>query len=249
MLELKNVSAGYGGRAVLEGVDITVKKARLTSVIGVNGCGKSTLLKAMLGILPPVEGTVTVDGARISELSRNAIARRIAYLPQGKNVPDMTVWQMVLHGRFPYLSYPRRYTEKDREIAYSAMERVGICGLAQEMLGALSGGMRQMAYIAMALAQDTEYILLDEPTTYLDIARQLELMRLLRRLADDGRGIVTVMHDLPLAFGFSDEIAVLQGGRVVAMDEPHRLSETDTVRRTFGVGVKYSTVEGKFFYA
>ena len=202
MLELNRISAGYGKQTVLNDVSAFFEKGKLTSIIGVNGCGKSTLLKAILGILSLSSGEIFIDGENLLTISRNEIAKKIAYLSQGKNIPDMTVEQMVLHGRFPYLSYPRRYSSHDREVAIKAMEIVGVAEFAHKPLYSLSGGMRQNAYIAMALAQDTDYILLDEPTTYLDIAHQLELMRILRKLADSGKGIVTVMHNLTIAFDF-----------------------------------------------
>ena len=195
MLELKNISTGYGSKNVINCADAFFEKGKLTSIVGVNGCGKSTLLKAILGILPLSDGEIVIDGSDIRSMSRNEISKKVAYLAQGKDTPDMTVLQMVMHGRFPYLSYPRRYKETDREIALKAMEVVGILHLANQPLYTLSGGMRQNAYIAMALAQDTDYILLDEPTTYLDIAHQLDLMKILRGLADSGKGIITVMHD------------------------------------------------------
>ena len=247
MLEIKNVTAGYGKQTVLNGITAAFEKGKLTSIIGVNGCGKSTLLKVMLGILPITDGIVEIDGRELSSLKRNEIAQQVAYLSQGKNTPDMTVMQMVLHGRFPYLSYPRRYTSRDREIAYSAMEQVGIADFAEKPLFMLSGGMRQNAYIAMALAQDTDYILLDEPTTYLDIAHQLELMRILRKLADSGKGIVTVMHDLPLAFDFSDRLAVMNNGMISIQATPSEISESHIVEDIFGVKIK-QVQKGKYLY-
>lgn len=249
MLELKNISAGYGKQGVLDGVSAKLEKGRLTSVIGVNGCGKSTLLKAVCAIIPLTSGEIFVDGKEISAMSRNDIAKNISYLAQGKSTPDMTVAQMVLHGRFPYLSYPRRYTERDREIALAAMDTLGIRELADKPLYALSGGMRQTAYIAMALAQDTDYILLDEPTTYLDIAHQLELMRVLRELAQSGKGIIAVMHDLPMAFDFSDEIAVIDKGAIALQATPAELSGSSAVKNIFGVRVARMKEENKFFYS
>ena len=247
MLEIKNVTAGYGKQPVLSGVSAAFEKGRLTSIIGVNGCGKSTLLKVMLGILPLTDGAVEIDGAELSALKRNEIAQRVAYLSQGKNTPDMTVMQMVLHGRFPYLGYPRRYTSRDREIAFAAMERMGISDLAEKPLYSLSGGMRQNAYIAMALAQDTEYILLDEPTTYLDIAHQLELMQILRELANSGKGIVAVMHDLPLAFDFSDTLAVINKGTLSIQSTPSEISESHVVEDIFGVKIRRGQ-KGNYLY-
>ena len=197
--------------------------------------------------MPLSGGEITVDGENLLTMSRNEIAKKIAYLSQGKNTPDMTVMQMVLHGRFPYLSYPRKYTSRDREIAYSAMEQVGIADFAEKPLFMLSGGMRQNAYIAMALAQDTDYILLDEPTTYLDIAHQLELMRLLKQLSDNGKGIVTVMHDLPLAFDFSDKLTVMSNGKIIAYGTPSEICESHIVEDIFGVKIK-QVQKGKYLY-
>ena len=247
MLELKNISVGYGSKTVLEGTSVSFEKGKLSSIIGANGCGKSTMLKAALGILPLSSGEAFIDGIDIQTMARGEIAKSAAYLAQGKSTPDMTVEQMVLHGRFPYLSYPRRYKDADREIAKEAMMTVGISELAKMPLHELSGGMRQAAYIAMALAQDTDYILLDEPTTYLDISHQLELMRLLKRLADSGKGIITVMHDLPLAFDFSDEIAVIHNGSVAIKAAPSDICTASVVKDVFGVHIG-KMEQDKFYY-
>ena len=247
MLELKNISVGYGSKTVLDGVTASFEKGKLTSIIGVNGCGKSTLLKAMLGILPPSSGEIVIDGNNVRELTRNDIAKRIAYLAQGKSMPDMTVEQMVLHGRFPYLSYPRRYQEIDRKIARKAMEAVGISHLSATPLWKLSGGMRQSASIAMALAQNTDYILLDEPTTYLDIAHQLELMKLLRQLANSGKGIIAVMHDLPLAFDCSDELAIIHNGNIAKKATPVDLCDSSIIKDIFNVQIERME-KNQFYY-
>ena len=246
MLELKNVFAGYGSTPVIKDATVSLEKGKLTSIVGTNGSGKSTLLKSIIGILNISDGEILIDGESLSVMSRNGIAKKVAYLAQGKSTPDMTVRQMVLHGRFPYLSYPRRYREADREIARAAMETVGISHLADKPLCELSGGMRQTAYIAMALAQDTDYILLDEPTTYLDITHQLDLMRVLRGLADSGKGIITVMHDLPLAFDFSDELAVIHNGSIIKKGAPFDMCNSQIVKDVFGVRVE--RMDGNQFY-
>lgn len=248
MIELKNIFVNYGKAKVLNELTLSIEKGKLISVIGINGSGKSTLLKAITGIVPLASGEITVDNLKTSEISRRELARKVAYLPQGKSVPDMTVGQMVLHGRFPHLSYPRRYSENDKRIAAEALEQAGISHLSDKPLSALSGGMRQNAYIAMALAQDADYILLDEPTSYLDIAHQLSLMKTLRSLADSGKGIITVMHDLPLAFGFSDEIAVVDKGKIAAFDSPENVCESGIIKKIFGVELKYDYEEKYFFY-
>ena len=240
MIELSHISIGYGIKIILNDVSVAFEKGKLTSIIGANGCGKSTLLKTILGILPSKSGNVTIDGARLKEMSRNDIARRIAYLSQEKNTPDMTVEQLVLHGRFPHLSYPRRYTDQDRVIAVGVMEQMGIVEYAHKPLYSLSGGMKQNSYIAMALAQETDYILLDEPTTYLDIAHQLELMKILRSLADSGKGIVAVMHDLPMAFTFSDKIILINDGRIVDDERPEKIYERNVIDKVFGIALDRS---------
>lgn len=249
MLELKNISAGYGKRPVLSDVTASFKKGKLTSIVGLNGSGKSTLLKAMIGILPLSAGSISIDGKNISDMDRNEIARKAAYLSQGKSTPDMTVGQLVLHGRFPYLSYPRRYRDEDIAIAEEAMRSVGVYDLRDKPLYSLSGGMRQNAYIAMALAQSTGYILLDEPTTYLDIPHQLALMELLAELSRGGKGIITVMHDLPLAFEFSDEIAVIENGSIKIQSDPASISESDVIREVFGIRLDRLPGTQKYYYS
>lgn len=248
MLELRNMSAGYNQKQILTDISLAFSKSKFTSVIGPNGSGKSTMLKATMGIIPALSGAVYIDGQSINTLSRRQLAKKIAYLSQGKNVPDMTVGQLVLHGRFPHLAYPRHYTENDKNIVLSALERLGIKELANRPLASLSGGMRQNAYIAMALAQDSDYILLDEPTAYLDISHQLELMKTLRKLSADGKGIVAVLHDLPLAFAFSDSIVLLNGGKVVAQGCPKDIYNTPIIREVFGIELDYINQEKSYRY-
>ena len=248
MIELKNTVSGYGGKRVLDSVSLAFPKGKLISLIGANGSGKSTLLKTVAGIIKADSGEIFVDGESTDTLSRRDRAKKIAYLAQGRSVPDMTVEQMVLHGRFPHLGYPRRYSEKDRKIAGDALRQMKIEQLADRPLSSLSGGMRQKAYIAMALTQDTDYILLDEPTTYLDISNQVELMHILRSLADAGKGIVAVMHDLELAFGFSDSIAVLKDGAIAACDTPESICKAGSVRDVFGVELQYAPETGLYHY-
>lgn len=248
MIEIKDLSFGYGKNNVLQNFSVCFKKGNLTSIIGTNGSGKSTLLKTIIGILSPNTGEVLIDGTELSSLKSQEIAKKVSYLAQGKNTPDMTAFQMVLHGRFPHLSYPRRYSQKDRNAAYSAMERMGILGYADKSMASLSGGMRQNVYIAMALAQDTDYILLDEPTTYLDISHQLHLMKTLRTLVGDGKGIITVMHDLPMAFNFSDNIVVVNGGKAVICSSPKEVYKNNIIKDIFGIELNYSQDEKNYYY-
>ena len=248
MLELKNICSGYGKKEVLKNISATFEKGKITAVTGPNGCGKSTLLKTAMNIITPTAGEVFADKKPIKALSKTEIARKIAYLAQGKNVPDMTAGQTVLHGRFPHLNYPRRYSENDRKIAMSAMEKLNIRELSDMPMASLSGGMRQNVYIAMALAQDTDCILLDEPTTYLDVANRFKLMDILKSLADEGKGIVCVLHDLTLAMEYSDSVVVMNDGRIVAHKSPYEIYKDDVINSVFGIRLKRFEAENGFKY-
>ena len=207
MLELRNLSARYGGKLALENVSLEFRPGELLAVIGPNGSGKSTLLRAAAGLLP-YDGDVTLDGVSLRNLSRKEIARNIAWMPQSRNTPDITVWRMVLHGRFPYAGYPRHIREADSESAARALEDADAAELSGRFLRDLSGGERQKVYLATTLAQQCGAILLDEPTTYLDIAHQFRVLALAQRLAGEGKAVAAVLHDLPMAFQFADRIAL-----------------------------------------
>ena len=248
MLELKDIFAGYGKKNILNGVCASFGKGKLTSIIGANGCGKSTLLKTAVGILPHSKGEIEIDDCSVKKMTKNDRARKTAYLAQTKDTPDMSVEQMVLHGRFAHLSYPRIYTDSDRAAALDSMKKLGISEVADSPVSSLSGGMRQNAYIAMALTQDTDYILLDEPTTYLDIANQIELMKLLRSLADSGKGRVAVTHELSMAFGFSDVITVMDDGKILMQDTPNAVYRSGIIEDIFKVKIEIDVDKGSFGY-
>lgn len=248
MLELKNVCSGYGKKQVLRDVSATFKKGEITSIIGPNGCGKSTLLKTIIGALPLTQGDILIDGKSICGMKSKNIARQIAYMPQSRNIPDMTVGQLVLHGRFAHLDYPRVYSENDKKIAAEAMRETGVLHLANERLDTLSGGMRQNAYIAMTLAQNTDYILTDEPTTYLDISNGLQLMKKLKELASGGKGVIMVMHDIALAMRCSDKIAVMSDGVLEAFDTRENVFNSGVIDKVFGVRLKRTETYNGYQY-
>ena len=250
MIELKNLQAGYQGRPVLEGVSLDFRPGEVLAILGPNGCGKSTLLRTANGLLAESGGEVLVDSVPLGELSAREIARKIAYLPQSRSVPNITAGRMVLHGRFPYLSYPRRYRREDHEMVQKALEWVGAAELASRPLAELSGGQRQKVYLAMALAQDTETILMDEPTTYLDVGCQLEVMALARRLAEEGRAVVMVLHDLTLALRCAHRAALLHEGRVRQLGTPEELYRGEALEQVMGVTLgRVETAEGwRYFY-
>lgn len=249
MVEVKHLTAGYPGNTVLKDISLTFPAGSVTVVAGPNGCGKSTLLKAMAGILS-ASGDVELNGENLLALSARHRARKVAFLPQSRSVPEITVRRLVLHGRFPYLSYPRQYGKKDHAMAEAAMEAMGIADLADRPLASLSGGQRQKAYIAMALAQDTEIVLLDEPTTFLDIAHQLQMMDLAKALAAKGKTVVLVLHDLTLALEYTDGLVVMKDGRVVSSGTAENVYQSGCFREVFGVDLGRMQVDGKqkYFY-
>ena len=213
---------------------LTAAPGEVLALVGPNGCGKSTFLKALVGIVPP-EGEIRVDGKPVWELPGSLLARHLSYLPQGKSVPDITAGRLVLHGRFPYLHYPRRYSPGDIEKAREAMEKLDIASLWDTPVAALSGGMRQKVYIAMALAQGTGNLLLDEPTTYLDIAHQLRLLALTRELARGGKTVTMVLHDLPQALEYADRLAVMENGQLLDAGTPEAIFTRGSLSKSFGV--------------
>lgn len=249
MIELRHLRAGYPGRPVLEDVTLSFHPGEVLAILGSNGCGKSTLLRTAIGLLPRTGGQILLDGVSIDRLTPKQIARTAAYLPQSRAVPNITAQRMVLHGRFPYLSYPRRYRREDHEMVQRALGWVDAEELAHRPLAELSGGQRQKVYLAMALAQDTETILMDEPTTYLDIACQLEVMALSRRLAQEGKAVVMVLHDLCLALQFAHRAAVVHGGRIVQAGTPEEIYTGGTLERFMGAALgRIKTASGWRYY-
>ena len=245
MLQIRDLTAGYSGKPVLSGISLTIPAGKVTVIAGPNGCGKSTLLKAVAGVLPS-EGAILLDGQELDAKDPRKRAQAVAFLPQNRSVPEITVERLVLHGRFPYLCYPRRYRKADLEIARGAMARMGIEDLAQRSVATLSGGQRQKAYIAMALAQDTQVVLLDEPNTFLDIAHQLQLMEQARALAAEGKTVVLVLHDLAMALEYADELVVLSRGTVLCQGGPQAVFDSGCLGEAFGVAVERRwTSEGR----
>ncbi len=235
MLEARNLSAGYPGREVLEGVTLAARPGRVLILLGPNGCGKSTLLRTLAGLLPPQGGEVLLDGRPLGDYEPRRAAQKIAYLPQSRTVPNITARRLALHGRFPYLSYPRRYRREDYAAVDRALAAADARDLADRALPELSGGQRQKVYLAMALAQETETILMDEPTAYLDIRHQLEVLALARRLAGEGRAVALALHDLCLALTAADDIAVLGAGRLLALGGPEEIYQSKILERVMGV--------------
>lgn len=249
MLKIQKVCVGYAGKPVLTDVSFTAEEGKVTVLFGPNGCGKSTLLKTLCGLLPANSGAVNYNEEELLSLNSKQLAQRVTYLAQSRQIPDISVKRLVLHGRFPYLSYPRRYRKEDIAAAEEAMKQMGISDLAETPLVKLSGGQRQKVYLAMALAQDTPVILMDEPTTYLDIKHQLQTMHQAKELAAQGKTVLLVVHDLNQAMNTADQLVLMEQGRVVALGTPEQVYASGKIQEVFSVSVhKVQTEKGRHYF-
>lgn len=238
MLEIENLRAGYDGEERLHGVSARLSAGRMTAIIGPNGCGKSTLIKCMAGLIAPSGGEIRMNGQPISAFPGRELARFVSYMPQSRLTPDITVKHLVAHGRYPHLKWGQRLRREDREIVRAAIARTGLEEKAGRNVMRLSGGERQRAYLAMMLAQQTPVMLLDEPTTYLDLASQFDLMALLKELCGEGRCVAVVLHDLALALEYADDVLLMCAGEAVIQASPDALYTSGEVERVFGVELR-----------
>ena len=249
MIALQNITIGYFGKPVLEDVSLEFRPGEVLAIIGPNGCGKSTLLKAALGLIPTMDGTVSYDGVDLRTMKPKAVARQAALLTQSRNTPSIQALKMVLHGRFPHLGYPRQYGKQDYEMATNAMKTTKTLEFEHKNITTLSGGQRQGVYLAMALAQDTGTVFMDEPTTYLDMNRQLATMGTARDLARQGKAVVLVLHDLSLALCGADRVAVLGQGRMKICATPEEVYKSGILDEIFGLAVhRMDTPHGPRYY-
>ena len=245
MIELKDFRAGYKGVEKIRVDELRIEPGRILGLLGRNGSGKSTFLKALVGIIP-YGGHAILDKTETSSMSHRERARRIAYLPQQLSPVSMSVGTLVAHGRFARMSFSKIMGVKDREAVRHALEMTGLWEERHRSVAELSGGERQRAYLAMVLAQETEYLLLDEPAASLDIAHQIEIMELLKQLSSDGRGIVITSHDLPQSAAYCDRICVIDRGRAApAIPAAELAGKTEMLRETLGVTL---TPAGKGLY-
>lgn len=237
LLQAHEVTIGYHGRDIVKRLSIGIERGRFTALLGPNGCGKSTLLRALAGLLAPRSGAISLDGQPIARLSRKQLARRLSFLPQIPRAPDdITVRDLVEQGRYPHRRPLAPWSAADRAACTEALELTHMVALAEQPLAALSGGQRQRAWLAMTLAQSADILLLDEPTTYLDMAHQLELLVLLRRLVDErGKTILAVLHDINQAGQFADKLALLSNGSIAGSGRPVDVITAETIRTVFHV--------------
>lgn len=239
MLSIRNVRAGYGARPVLRGIDLEAQRGELVAVIGPNGCGKTTLLRAVTGVLP-FDGEIALDGESVRGASASELARRVAVVTQGAALPPgFSAFHVAMMGRTPHLRLLQSEGRHDIDVVRAAMERVDCWSLRDRPVEELSGGERQRVVIARALAQEPQLLLLDEPTSHLDVQHQVETFRLMVDLCRERRlAVVAVVHDLTLAAMFADRIALISQGVIVASGAPADVLQPHTLEAVYGVAVR-----------
>ena len=236
-LEARDLTLAYDGRTVVEGLDLHIPPGQVTAVVGANACGKSTLLRGLARVLRPASGSVVLDGRSIHDRPTREVATVLGLLPQAPVAPEgITVADLVGRGRYPHQGWFRRWTSDDEQAVAAALAATDTAGLADRSVDELSGGQRQRVWIAMALAQQTDLLLLDEPTTFLDVAHQVEVLDLLTDLnAARGTTVVLVLHELNLAARYADHLVALRRGEVVACGHPRDVVTEELVRDVFGL--------------
>jgi ABC-type cobalamin/Fe3+-siderophores transport system ATPase subunit len=245
MINLKNITAGYNKVEVIKNINVSFEKNSITTIAGKNGCGKTTLLKTASNLLKPFRGEITIGGQEISSIPSKELAKKLSFLPQLRTVPNITVYNLVMHGRYPYLGFSRTPQKKDKEIVEQSIENIGLKECINKNIQELSGGQRQKVYIAMVLAQDTDLIFLDEPTTYLDINHQIEILEIIKELKEMGKTIVMVLHDLGSALSYSDKICLMEEGHIAICDTPQAVFESKELDRVFKVSSEQVQLEGQ----
>ena len=221
MLETKNLSIAYGKQTIIANLSVSIPKGKITALVGPNGCGKSTLLKTLVRINKAKSGEVLLEGKTLSSYGDKALARSLSLLPQILVSPEgITVRKLVEYGRSPYVSHWGRLAQDDKDIVEQAMRDTGVLEFADKPVDSLSGGQRQRAWIAMVVAQDTDVVMFDEPTTYLDMSHQVELMKLIQQMNAKGKTVVVVLHDLNQACRYCDHLVVLKHGEIVEEGSP-----------------------------
>ncbi|PSO57967.1 MAG: cobalamin/Fe(3+)-siderophore ABC transporter ATP-binding protein [Cyanobacteria bacterium QH_1_48_107] len=236
-LETKQLTLGYDGAPIILDLNLAIPAGKITVLVGPNGCGKSTLLRGLARLLKPRRGKVYLDGADIFKLSTKAVAKRLGMLPQSPTAPkELTVRDLVAQGRYPHQNWLQQWSKEDEQMVEQALATTGMTQLADRTVDTLSGGQRQRAWLAMALAQDTEILLLDEPTTFLDLAHQMEILDLLDELNErQKRTIVIVLHDLNQACRYADYLVAVREGQVHVQGTPEEVITEETVREVFEV--------------
>ncbi|GAK02113.1 ABC-type Fe3+-siderophore transport system, ATPase component [Geomicrobium sp. JCM 19037] len=235
MIQTESLTLGYRDNVIINHLNIEIPKGKITIFVGANGCGKSTLLRSLARLLKPMAGTVRLAEDELQQLSTKTIAKKLAVLPQSASSPEgITVQQLVKQGRYPHQSLLQQWSVEDEQVVNEAMASTGVKHLADRTIASLSGGQRQRAWIAMTLAQRTEILLLDEPTTFLDVAHQIEILDLCHTLNEmEGKTVVIVLHDLNLAARYADHMIALKDQTVYAEGKPEQVVTPEMMRAVF----------------
>lgn len=236
-LHARELTLSYENALIIDNLSVTIPKGQITALVGPNGCGKSTLLRGVSRLLKPRNGGVVLDGDDIWKLPTKELAKRLGILPQGPVAPEgLTVHELVAQGRYPHQSWLQQWSQEDERVTLEALEITGVAEFADRPVDTLSGGQRQRAWIAMTLAQDSELILLDEPTTFLDLAYQIDVLDLLHDLnVERGKTIVMVLHDLNHACRYADYLVAVRGGKIAAHGHPADVVTENLVQEVFGI--------------
>ncbi|MCR4618887.1 MAG: ABC transporter ATP-binding protein [Lachnospiraceae bacterium] len=249
MLKYENVTISAGGERILSDINVSFQKGKLTSIIGPNGCGKTSLLSALNGSARVEKGNIYIDGENYLNFSPKKRGRTLSFLPQVRNtIPDISTALLVSHGRFPYLGFARSMTIEDKRAVEHAMDLADVKKYENMSVEVLSGGTRQRSFFALSLAQECEYMVADEPTTYLDIPGQRKMLNLYRKMRDEGKTVILVLHDIARALEISDEILVMDNRRIVFKGSSDEIIEKRIIEQVFGVGVKrFSDEDGTYY--
>ncbi len=236
-MEAKQLTLAYDSATIVRNLNLEIPAGKTTVLVGANGCGKSTLLRGLAKLLKPKSGIVYLDGKNIFQLKAKTVAKKLGMLPQSPTAPEgLTVRDLVAMGRYPYQSWMQQWSTEDEKKVAEALEITTMTDLADRSLDSLSGGQRQQAWIAMVLAQDTDILLLDEPTTFLDLSHQVELLDLLDELQEiNGKTIVMILHDLNLSCRYADYLIAIQQGKVYATGTPEQVMTEEMVRDVFNL--------------
>lgn len=237
MIDIRNIRVAYDKKIIIEDLTLSVKPNAITAILGPNGCGKSTLLGAISGNHKVLKGQIAIKNKALAKYKAKALAKIMAVLPQDLPIPtEYSVRELISHGRYPYVPFGRRLSAQDQAVIDRAVEKTGMAGLQCRKLGALSGGERQRAFIGMTLAQEPEILLLDEPTTHLDIAHQIEILNLIRSICDkQSVTVLMVLHDINLAMRYADNVILMKDGKLIDEGSTDEVLNEKHIEEVYGI--------------
>ena len=249
MLEFKNVSVSIGKKNILDDISVSFEKGKITTIVGPNGCGKTTLLQTLIGIGDVVSGEILLEGDSFLKMPLRERAKKISFLPQiRERIPNMSVKGFIEHGRFPYSGFSRKLSGEDVNAVNKAMETTGVTQYKDMLITELSGGVRQRVYLAMQLAQECPYIILDEPMTFLDFAGQREMLGIIKSLNNNGQAVIMVLHDQNQALQISDKIVIMQERKIIMSGCSNDCLQSNVIEKVFGCRLESIEIDGRINY-